>query len=192
MSRCAAGSATGLDDALASTRSIVQRSVADADRPAVDAALVAAHADLTRTGGCGGLARPKNLVVVDRFEGFAWNAPRRTIAPRDEGTKNEDGYTVITRHTKLGARRFHRVSADADFTFTSEREELVRGRYRVQVNADDITDRWATVEAAIAEQYPTLRVVRSGAMRLAGEQARNGVLGDGEAATTICTPPGAR
>ena len=51
----------------------------------------------------------------------------------------------------------------------AEREELVRGRYRVAVDADDLSDRWATVEAAIAEQYPTLRVVRSGAMRLAGE-----------------------
>lgn len=181
---CAAGSATGLDDALASTRSIVQRSVADADRPAVDAALVAAHSDLTRTGGCGGLSRPTNLVVVDHFEGYPWNAPRQTVAPRDEGEKNEDGYTIVTRHTKLGARRFHRVSADADFTFTSEREELVRGRYRVAVSADDMTDRWATVEAAIAEQYPTLRVVRSGAMRLAGEQGKRGALGDGEATTT--------
>ena len=181
---CAAGSATGLDDALASTRSIVQRSVSDADRPAVDAALVAAHAELTRAGGCGGLARPKHLVVVDRFEGYAWNAPRETVAPRDEGEKNEDGYTIVTRHTKLGTRRFHRVSADADFTFTSEREELVRGRYRVPVSADDISDSWATVESAIAEQYPSLRVIRSGAMRIAGEQGRRGALGDGEATTT--------
>jgi hypothetical protein len=181
---CAAGSATGLDDALASTRSIVQKGVAEADRPAVDAALVAAHADLTRAGGCGGLARPTNLVVVDRFEGYAWNAPRQAVAPRDEGEKNEDGYTVVTRRAKLGTRRFHRVSADADFTFTSAREELVRGRYRVATSADDLTDRWATVESAIAEQYPTLRVVRSGAMRLAGEQGARGALGDGAATTT--------
>jgi hypothetical protein len=181
---CAAGSATGLDDALASTRSIVQRGVADADRPAVDAALVAAHADLTRAGGCRGLTRPTNLVVVDRFEGYAWNAPRQAVAPRDEGEKNEDGYTIVTRRTKLGTRRFHRVSADADFTFTSERGELVRGRYRVPVSADDISDRWATVESAIAEQYPTLRVVRSGAMRVVGEQGKRGTLGDGETATT--------
>jgi len=181
---CAAGSATGLDDALASTRSIVQRSVSDADRPAVDVALVAAHSDLTRAGGCGGLARPKNLVVVDRFEGYAWNAPRESVAPSDEGEKNEDGYTIVTRRAKLGTRRFHRVAADADFTFTSEREQLVRGRYRIAVGADDITDRWATVETAIAEQYPTLRVGRSGAMRLAGEQGKRGVQGDGAAATT--------
>ena len=181
---CAAGSATGLDDALASTRTIVQRSVADADRPAVENALVAAHAELTRAGGCGALTRPTNRVVVDRFEGFAWNSPRQKVAPRDEGARSEEGYTVVTRRAKLGTRRFHRVSADADFTFTTEREELVRGRYRVSAPADEVTDRWATVESAIAEQYPSLRVVRSGAMRIAGEPGARGSQGDGSATTT--------
>ena len=159
---CAAGSATGLDDALAGTRSIVQKSVAEADRAGVDSALVGAHAELSGAGGCGGLGRPTRLVVVDRFEGHPWNAPRQKIAPRDEGARSEDGYTLVTRRTKIGADRSRRVSAEADFTFTSEREELVRGRYRVQVRADKVAERWNDVETSIAEQYPTLRVVRAG------------------------------
>lgn len=181
---CAAGSTTGLDDALASTRSIVQRSVADADRPGVENALAVAHAGLTRAGGCGSLTRPTNRVVVNSFEGHAWNAPRQDVAPRDAGERSEDGFTVVTRRAKIGTRRFHRVSADAEFTFTTQREELVRGRYRVTVGADDVAERWATVEGAIAEQYPTLRVARSGAMRLAAERGAHDSQGDGSASST--------
>ena len=158
---CAAGSATGLDDALAGTRSIVQTGVAEADRAGVERALVEAHGELSRAGGCAGLARPTTRVVVDRFEGHPWNAPRKAVT-RDRGVRSEGGYTVVTRKAKIGTRRSHRVSAEAEFTFTTQREELVRGRYRVPAASDNVAERWETIESTIAERYPMLRVVRSG------------------------------
>ncbi|HEX8117516.1 MAG TPA: hypothetical protein VF521_09600 [Pyrinomonadaceae bacterium] len=158
---CASGGATALDDALASTRSIVRASVAEVERPGVERALDGAYGELARAGGCPALVRPASVVVVDRFEGHAWNAPRRKVAPRDRGARTEEGYTVVTRKTKVGKRRSRRVAGEADFTFTTQREELVRGRYRVPANGRTVAERWAVLESTIAEQYPTLRVVRS-------------------------------
>ena len=179
---CAAGSATGLDDALASTRSIIRTNIAEADQAAVERAVVAAHGELSQAGGCSALSRPASVVVVDRFEGHPWNTPRRVVAPRDRGTRSEEGYTVVTRRAKIGTRRSHRVAAEADFTFTTQREELVRGRYRVAVREDAIAERWAAIERTIAEQYPALRLVRSAALRAGTERGAREAQGDGEPA----------
>ena len=67
----------------------------------------------------------------------------------------------------------------SDFTFTTQREELVRGRYRVRASGDDAAERWAAIETAIAEQYPTLRVVRTAAMRSVSERGARESQGDG-------------
>ena len=53
---CAAGSATGIDDALASTRSIIRTNVAEADQAAVERAVVGAHGELSQAGGCSALS----------------------------------------------------------------------------------------------------------------------------------------
>jgi hypothetical protein len=174
---CAAGGADGVDAALASTRTIVQGSVSPAERAGVDSALVDARGSMVQGGGCAAMARPPRIVVVDGFEGHAWNSPKRDVARRDRGERTEGGFTVVTRKVKLGERRFHRIPAEADFTFTTQREQLVRGRYRVAVRAAEFASRWDEVARVLADRYPTLRVTRTPAAGAAAYAASDAVFG---------------
>ncbi|MFL5578267.1 MAG: hypothetical protein ACJ79S_20125 [Gemmatimonadaceae bacterium] len=158
---CAGGGADALDDAAAGTKAIAQSSVAEGERAGVERAIDDAHAELERAGGCAALGRATRIVVVDGFEGYPWSARRSEVAPRDRGRRGEYGYTIVTRRTKIGGRGVRRVPAEADFTFTSERDELVRGRYRVTAKRADVAGRWADVERALAGRYPTLRVTHA-------------------------------
>lgn len=162
---CASAGAGAGDEpmrsAAASTRLIIHGGVIERERAGVEAAVDSAEAELERGGGCSALAaRPTAVVVVvDRFDGHAWNAPKSEVAPRDRGEARESGVTVVTRGVKLGRRRFHKIGAEADYTFTTERQQLVRGRYRVPAQAKNFAERWRQVQALVAADYPTLRVV---------------------------------
>lgn len=163
---CAAAGGRGGDEplrsALESTHLISHGGVVEAERGGVDQAVDSAYTGLVRDGGCAALVeRPTAVVVVDRFEGHKWNAPKREVAPRDRGDASEAGTTVVTRGVKLGRRRFHRIGADADFVFTTQRQQLVRGRYRVPATDRNFADRWKEVESLVGADFPTLRVARS-------------------------------
>jgi len=149
-----------LRSAVASTHLITHGGVVDAERAGVDQAVDSAYADLVHGGGCVALARPATVVVADRFDGHAWNTPKREIAPNDRGASRESGVTVVTRGVKLGHRRFHKIGAEADYTFTTQGGMLVSGRDRVPTDADNATTRWAAVEQDILQRYPTLLVTR--------------------------------
>jgi hypothetical protein len=149
-----------LNSVVESTHLITHGGVAEAERAGVDQAVDSAYAQLVHDGGCAALTRPATVVVVNRFDGHAWNAPKSEIAPDARGDSRETGLMVVTRDVKLGHRRFHKIGAQADYTFTSQRQQLVRGRYRVPVSAGDFAERWRELEALVGGDYPTLRVAR--------------------------------
>lgn len=162
---CTAASAKGGDEPLksaaSSTRLIVHGGVVESERAGVEQAVDSAYADLVRGGGCAALTRPAVVVVANRFEGYPWNAPKSEVAPRDRGVSRESGVTVVTRGVKLGHRRFHKIGAEADFTFTTQRQQLVRGRYRVPASKENFAERWREVQSLVGADYPTLRVLAS-------------------------------
>lgn len=157
---CSAGGADALGAALRSTTLIVEQNVAGAERAATLGELTAAHAALVSAGGCAPLARAASVVVVDGFNGHRWRQTRDVVVGGDAGVRQESGLTIVTRSVKIGARRFRKLDASADYAFTTQRGELVNGRYRVPVTDESVDERWAEVEGWIAAQYPTLRVVR--------------------------------
>jgi len=150
-----------LRSAVASTHLITHGGVVEAERAGVDQAVDSAYAEMVHAGGCATLARPATVVVVDRFDGHAWNTPKGEIAPNDRGASRESGVTVVSRGVKLGHRRFHKIGAEADYTFTTQRQQLVGGRYRVPASTGDFAERWREVESLVTGDYPTLRVARA-------------------------------
>lgn len=162
---CASAGASAGDEplrsAVASTHLIVHGGVTEAERDGVDQAVDRTYAELVHDGGCAALAHPTTVVLVDRFEGYAWNSPKSEIAPNDRGDTRESGFTIVSHGVKLGHRRFHKLGGEADFTFTTQRQQLVRGRYRVPATKENFAERWRELESLVTGDYPTLRVARA-------------------------------
>jgi len=155
---CRYGARDPLGAALASTRAVVQSAPVD-ERAGVMLALDSAYASYVRTGGCATLGGATNLVIVDAFHGASWHSMKADLFG-GAGVVTDNGLTIVTRSVKLGAGFFHRVGAEADYTFTTQGGMLVSGRDRVPTDADNATTRWAAVEQDILQRYPTLLVTR--------------------------------
>ena len=178
---CESGARDALSSALTGTHAIVERSVADPERAGVQLSLDSAYASLLRRGGCAALTSGAGVVLVDRFDGVRWNADVSELA-RGGGLQTEDGLTTVTRSVKLGPGRRHRYKALADYTFTTQGGQLVRGRYRVPATAKNADELWSRLEAELVERYPTLHVVR------VRPRAANGWDGPGLWKTTFTNP----
>jgi hypothetical protein len=155
---CRWGAADPLGAALASTKSVAL-SAPEAERAGIVAALDSAFQSYAKSGSCATLGGATNLVVVDEFHGAAWHSLKSELFG-NKGEVTDNGLTVVTRSVKLGSGFFHRVSAEADYTFTTQGGTLVAGRDRVPTEESDAPSRWAAVEKDILDRYPSLLVTR--------------------------------
>ena len=155
---CRYGAADPLGAALASTRAVVQ-SVPAAEQAGVMAALDSAYAGYQKSGSCATLAGATRLVIVDEFHGAVWHASKGELFG-DNGEVTDNGFTVVTRSVKIGPGFFHRIGAEADYTFTTQGGLLVAGRDRIAADDGNAVERWGAVERDVLARYPTLRVDR--------------------------------